>query len=144
MKISVKMKPNSVIKARLGIQKDGPAHKFFTSTCYKKMSQFVPGGTSSHINQVVDLEVNRITYMSPDAHYLWTGKLYVDPKYRKGAFFSPSYGFWSRPGITKIATANDLKYHIPGTGSHWDTKMWNSKGNEVVQEVQEYVNRGCK
>ncbi len=140
----VKMKPASTIKARLDIQRGGKAHKYFTNTCYKYMSQFVPGGTMSIMNQIVDLQVDSITYQHPGAHYLWTGKLYVDPKYKKGAFYSPDYGYWSRPGITKMPTNTDLKYHTPGTGSHWDSLMWTSKGDQVVQEVQEYVDGGCK
>lgn len=138
------MKPVSVIKARLGIQKNGPAHAFFTQTCCRYMSPFVPGGTSSHLNQNVDLDVDSITYESPDAHYQWIGKKYEDPKYKIGAFYSPDYGYWSRPGITKNPTNQDLKHHTPGTGAHWDKLMWTSKKKEVIKEVQAYVDRGCK
>ena len=140
----VQMKPISTIKARLGIQNGGKAHAYFTETCFRYMSSFVPGGPSSHLNQVVNLRVNAIIYNSPDAHYQWVGKKYVDPKYKIGAFYSPDYGYWSRPGITKIATSQNLKYHTPGTGAHWDKLMWSSKKKEVVKEVQEYVNRGCR
>lgn len=143
----VYMKPASVIKARLGIQRNGPAHAFFTQTCYRYMSPFVPGGTNSHLNQNVAFETNSITYESPSAQYLYHGKLMVDPITGKGAFYSPSYGFWSRPkkyGIAKIQTNKDLQYHTPGTGAHWDKLMWTSKKKEVIKEVQAYVDRGCK
>lgn len=142
--MSVKMKPASVIKARLGIQKNGPAHAFLTDTCFRYMSPFVPGGVNSHINQNVDLQVDKVIYQGPDSHYLYTGKKYVDPKYKKGAFYSSDYGYWSRPGITKINSGQNLEYHTLGTGAYWDKRMMTSKGNEVVKEVQEYVNRGCK
>lgn len=140
----VKMKPASVIKARLGIQPNGPAHAFFTNTCFKHMTKFTPGGTSSHLNKNVTLKPDSIIYNSPDAHYMYMGELYEDPKYKKGAFYSPDYGFWSRPGITKVPTGIPLTYHTPGTGAFWDKKMQNSEGKEVVKEIQEYVNRGCK
>lgn len=142
--MSVKLKPTSVIKARLGIQNKGPAHAFLTQTCYRYMSQFVPGGTASHINQNVDIQTDKIIYQGPDSHYLYIGKKYVDPKYKKGAFYSPDFGYWSRPGITKINSGENLKYHTPGTGSQWDKRMWTSKGDEVVKEVQNYIDRGCK
>lgn len=144
MDIKVKLKPTSVIKARLGIQKGGPAHAFFTESCYRYMGQFVPGGTKGTLNQNVDLEVSKITYKSPYSHYQYIGKLYVDPKYQKGAFYSEDYGYWSRPGISKISTAIPLNYHTLGTGSFWDKKMWSSKGEKVIEEVQKYVDRGCK
>lgn len=108
------------------------------------MTSFVPGGTSSHLNQNVDLQVDKIIYQGPDAHYLYTGKKYIDPKYKKGAFYSPDFGYWSRPGITKINSGEDLVYHTIGTGSQWDKRMRTSKGKQVVKEVQSYVNRGCK
>ena len=142
--MSVKMKPTSVIKTRLGIQKNGPAHSFFTLTCFRYMSPFVPGGVNSHLNQNVDLQVDKVIYQGPAPHYLYIGKKYIDPKYKKGAFYSADYGYWSRPGITKINSGQDLEYHTSGTGAYWDKRMMTSKGNEVVKEVQEYVNRGCK
>mgnify|MGYP004631947853 CR=1 FL=1 len=108
------------------------------------MTPFVPGGVKSHLNQNVDLRVDKIIYQSPDAHYLYTGKKYIDPKYKIGAFYSPDYGYWSRPGIKKINSGEDLVYHTPGTGSQWDKLMWTSQRNKVVKEVQEYIDRGCK
>ncbi len=142
--MSVYLKSTSVIKARLGIQKNGPAHAFLTQTCYRYMTPFVPGGTKSHLNQNTDLRVDKIIYQGPDAHYLYIGKKYIDPKYKKGAFYSQDFGYWSRPGITKINSGEDLVYHTPGTGSQWDKRMWTSKGDNVEKEVQSYVNRGCK
>lgn len=144
MNVKVKMNPTSVIKARLGIQKGGPAHAFLTNTCYRYMGQFVPGGARGTLNQNVDIDVDKITYKSPYAHYQYNGELYVDPQYKKGAFYSEDYGYWSRPGISKIASGKPLNYHTPGTGSFWDKKMWTSRGKEVVKEVQDYVDRGCK
>lgn len=144
MSVKVQMKSINTIHARLGINPGGKAHKFLTNTCYKYMSSFVPGGTKSHLNQNVNIETDSITYQSPDAHYQYIGKKYVDPKYKKGAFYSQDYGYWSRPGITKIATSENLNYHTPGTGSHWDKKMWTSKGEKVVEELQQYVDRGCR
>lgn len=108
------------------------------------MTPFVPGGIKSHLNQNVDLRVNKIIYQGPDAHYLYTGKKYIDPKYKKGAFYSPNFGYWSRPGITKVNSGENLVYHTPGTGSLWDIRMLTSQRNKVVKEVQDYVDRGCK
>ena len=108
------------------------------------MTKYVPGGTKSHLNQNVDKATDSITYMSPSAQYLYHGKLMVDPKYKKGAFYSPDYGYWSRPGIPKILTNKNLVYHTPGTGAFWDKRMWTAEGKEVVEEVQKFVDRGCR
>jgi len=145
--MKLKMEPSSVIKTRLGIQSGGKVHAFFTEACYRYMGPFVPRGDTGLLNQNVDIQVDSITYKSPYAHYQYIGKLYVDPITKKGAFYSPDYGYWSRPkkyGIPKIPTNRDLKYHTSGTSNFWDKKMWTSKGREVVKEVQAYLDRGCK
>lgn len=144
MKVSVKLNPTSTIKTQLGTQDKGPAHAFFTDTCYKYMGQFVPGGDTGFLNQNVVLKKDQITYESPYAHYQYIGELYIDPKYKKGAFYSEDYGYWSRPGIAKENSGKSLNYHTPGTGSQWDKRMWTSKGDQVVKEVQIYIDRGCK
>lgn len=154
--MKVEIKPISTIKARIGIQEGGPAHAFFTNSCYRHMGQFVPGGEDGMLNQNVDLQIDSITYKSPYAHYQYIGKLYVDPKYKVGAFpirggeisFDKAdgmiEGYVSRKGIAKVPTNKDLEYHTPGTGNYWDKKMWSSKSKEVIKEVQAYVDRGCK
>lgn len=148
----VYIKPTSQIEAKLGIQNGGPVHAFFTSECYRQMIPFVPGGTQGEsLNKNVDIQVDSITYMSPSAHYLFNGNLYVDPKYKIGAFpirggkisfkdeDGPIEGFVSRRGISKIPTGKELNYSVPGTGAHWDKLMWNSKKNEVIKAVQSYM-----
>lgn len=60
----------------------------------------------------------------------------------KGAYYDPDYGFWSKPGVAKTPTKKNLNYHTPGTGSYWDKKMVSAEMNDVIKEVQEYVNRG--
>lgn len=154
----LKMKPTSVIKARLGVQTGGPAQKFFCNECYRYMSQFVPGGVKSHLNQNVSLAIDGsyIMYNGPDAHYLFNGNLYIDPKYKIGAFpirggkisfkesDGPIEGFISRKGITKEPTDKELNYHVLGTGAHWDELMMSSRGNELVESVQKFIERGCK
>ena len=152
----VYFKSVNVVKKRLGIQKNGPAQRFFSNTCFRYMSTFVPGGTKSHLNQTAIITADYIEYQGPSAHYLYTGKKYIDPKYKVAAFpirggkisFNKAdgvvEGFVSRKDIPKIPTNIKLEYHTPGTGAHWDKLMLTSKGKEVAKEVQAYVDRGCK
>lgn len=156
MEVDVKLNSVSEIETRIGIQEKGPAHAYLTERCFVHMTQFVPGGESSHLNQNIDLQVDSITYQSPDAHYLHTGEKYIDPIYKVGGFpirggkisFNPAdgpiEGFVSRRGIAKVPSGEELNYHTPGTGAHWDSLMWTAKGQEVTKEVQAYVDRGCK
>lgn len=44
-------------------------------------------------------------------------------------------------GVAKTPTDRDLK-HSGITTSYWDKKMVSAEMNDVIKEVQEYVNRG--
>lgn len=139
--MAVEMKPTSVIKARLGLEPNGKVQKFFTNTCYRYMDKYVPRDTGT-LSENVTLDADSITYESPYAHYQYIGKLYVDPQTKKGAFYSEDYGFWSRPGVRKEATNIDL-IHTNGF-SYWDKHMVSAEMQDVVKEVQNFVDRGDK
>ena len=114
----VKMKPASVIKANLGIDPNGRAHKFFTNSCYKHMDKYVPMDTGD-LRTIVDIGTNYIMYDSPYAYYQYIG-------------------------MREDGTHQVQNYTTPGTGPYWDKQMWSAEGQDVVREVQDYVNRGGK
>lgn len=114
----VKMKPTSVIKARLGLEPNGRVQKFFTNTCYKHMDKYVPQDNGD-LRTIVDIQSNSITYEQEYAEY----------QYR---------------GMRKDGTHVVKKYTTPGTGPYWDKKMVSVEMRDVVKEVQNYVNRGGK
>ena len=111
----VKMKPTSVIKARLGLNPNGRVQKFFTNTCYKHMDKYVPMD-EGNLRTNVDIQPDSITYESPYAHAQYVG-------YTKGPV---------------------VNYTTPGTGPYWDKRMVSAEVQDVVKEVQDYVNRGGK
>ena len=141
----VKLNPVGVIKTRLGIQQNGPTHKYFAERCKDYMNtRYVPQENGALIStSYVDNSCN-IVYPQPYAHYQYKGKLYVDPKTEKGAFFNENYGFWSRPGVAKKPTGKNLIYHKAGTGPYWDKKMVSAEMPKIEKEVQEFVKRGSK
>lgn len=58
----------------------------------------------------------------PHGHYQWAGIMYADPITGKGAFYTPEYGFWSRPkdkGGKKVPTTRLLNYHNPEARRDW-------------------------
>ena len=133
METKVKLNSISTIQTRLGIQHNGPAQKYFTDMCYRRMGPFVPGGSSSELNKNVILRTNSITYKSPYAHYQYRSILYVDPN---------TGSSWAKKGTKKVPTGRSLNHTI-GT-SYWDKKMWSSQSDDAIKELQEYVDRGCK
>lgn len=107
----MKLKPINELHANLGIQPNGPVQKFFTQTCYKHMDKYVPMDIGN-LRNVVDIGTDYITYESPYAHAQYVG-------YTHGPV---------------------VNYTTPGTGPYWDKQMWAAEKEEVIKEVQGYVN----
>ena len=145
MNSKIELKPTSTIKVKLGIQVGGPVQKFFCNECWRFMGPFVPGGVEGDINKsaTMQLDGSGIFYNHPGSHYEWFGKVMGPniPIEKEGSFVTKWVSPKRKP---KKYTGKDMKYKVPGTCSHWDSRMWSSKKDEILQEVQDYVNKGCK
>lgn len=108
----MKLNPISQIKANLGIDANGRAQKFFTDTCRKHMDKYVPKDIGN-LRDIVDVGTDYITYESPYAHAQYVG----------------------------IVNGSEVRnYTTPGTGSYWDKRMWSAEKDEIIQEIQRYIN----
>lgn len=144
----VKMQPISVIKARLGIEKGGRVHKFFTNTCYEHMDKYVPYEDGGLAYNSVDVQTDKIIYQSPHAHYMYEGKVMGPniPIKENGIIV----GWFSPKKQAKHYTGKDINYSKSRqrghkyAGPHWDERMWSAEKSEVIKEVQENINRGGK
>ena len=117
--MSAKIKPTSVIKARLGIEPNGKVHKFFTHTCRIHNDKYVPFDTGVLAGTVTE-ETNCYIYEQPYAHYVYEG-------------------------ISK--NGKPLNYHTdkhPLAGRHWDKRMVSAEMQDIVKEVQDFIDRGGK
>lgn len=127
----IKMKPNSVIIANLGLQPKGPVQQWFTDTCALHMDKYVPfrhGELAKTV--VVNGEVNRdnvtentITYKQNYASYVYYGM--------------------------REDETHKIQHYTQDThelaGPYWDKRMWSAEKEQVVKEVQNYFNiRGRK
>lgn len=110
----MKMKPISQIKADLGINANGRVQKKFTDTCYNYMDKYVPKDVGN-LRDNVDRGANYITYESRYAHAQYIGEVNGSP-------------------IRHYTTA--------GTGPYWDKRMVSAEMDDVIKEVQDYVNKG--
>ena len=112
----VKMQPTSVIKANLGIEPNGKVQKFFTNTCYRYMDKYVPKDTGA-LRETVTIDSNSITYEQPYAHAQYIGE---------------------------VNGGKVVNYTAPGTGPYWDKRMVSAEMQNVVAEVQDFIDRGGK
>lgn len=74
--------------------------------------------TNGERDVVYAFNPNGVSY----GHYQWAGIMYADPITGKGAFYSPEYGFWSRPldkGGKKVETTRLLNYSNPNARRDW-------------------------
>ena len=142
--MSVEIKPNSIIEIDLGLEPYGKAHNFFANECISRMNEnytpFDNGGLVA--SSYVDEQCN-IHYDAPYSRYMYYGKLMVMEN-GKGAYYSPDYGFWSKPGAKKFLTDRDLIYHKAGTGPYWDKLMVSAEKDEILSVMQDYVNKRGK
>lgn len=115
------------IKKRLGLEPNGRVQKFFTNTCAIHMDKYVPFDTGTTAETVIidkkpvgpGVGTDSITYQTPYAEIIYKGK-------RNG---------------------KDINFHTdkhPKATSYWDRHMVNAEIDQVVKEVQDYVNRGGK
>ena len=75
-----------------------------------------------------------VRYVTPYARYHYYGKLMVDPKYQKGAFYSIDYGYWSRPNVKKQLTNKDMTYEgAPNRGPLWFERMKTKHKNTILK-----------
>ena len=114
--VQVNMRPISVIHASLGIEPNGRVQKFFTNTCYRYMDKYVPMDFGD-LRTNVDIGSDYIAYLSPYAHYQYIGH--------------------REDGSHQV-----VNYTTPGTGPYWDNQMVSAEMQDVIEEVQNYVNYG--
>ena len=128
---------------RLNLESSGKVQQFFTNEVIRHSDKYVPFSSGVLKNSAMPSpDFESIIYTTPYARYHWFGKLMVDPITKKGAFYSPEYGFWSRPMTPKELTDTDMSYQgAPLRGSHWTERMWIDEGEEIIRSVEHFIER---
>ncbi len=129
-----------------GLNPGGRVQAFFTSEIMRKAGPYVPFSAGALKNSArVSEDKCAIIYGGAGgryAHYQWEGKLYVDPITKKGAFYSPTYGFWSRPGVNKEKTDRDLNYNgAPLRGSRWVERCWINEKENIIKSTEAFMKK---
>jgi hypothetical protein len=84
---------------------------------------------------------------APQAGYLYNGMLFVDPITGKGGFYNDVFGFWSRPGVSKVPTQTPLNFYQgehPLAGPRWDQNMWADRGGIITSNMQAYIDMNLR
>lgn len=94
------------------------------------------------INEATRGEVYLYPPESDYGHYQYEGIKYVDPEYGKGAFYSPEYGFWSRPGVEKVPSDEPLFYSNPKAKAHWGEVAMQNHRKQWVKVAKNAFKKG--
>lgn len=136
--------PDSIL-AKHGLTPGGYVQKFLMNEVIRMSDPFVPFGDTGILKNTIVRSPDGTWYehISPYSRYHWYGKLMVDPIYNVGAFYSPEYGFWSRPGVQKKLTDIDLNYRgAPQRGPMWTERMWAQYGDQICKNVERMIKDG--
>lgn len=143
MKVKIEMNPANQIITRLGLNKNGDVQKQATAIINHRITRYMPYKTGVLATKKKFMSgPAEITVLGPYAKYQYYGELMVD--HITGSAWSPKYGWKVRTGIP-------LNYHRPGHGENgtgnplagplWDKRLMAAEGAQIVNEIQEYVDR---
>lgn len=126
-------KPEKIIK-RLGLEEDGMATEFFRDKVDAYCDPYIPfaGGSGNHLKNFKTYpNKHSIKYGAPYAHYHFIGKKAI--------------GSSRSAGVKRKISNIDMKYQGgPLRGPHWDTRMMNNRGKEIIKDLQIFVKNGGK
>ena len=152
--MSLKIKANlnllnlNELKISVGLNEHGNVQKYIDDFVLRKCEPYVPG-KHIHDSGVISTEIGsgKVIWDTIDSNYLYEENLMVDPITLKGAFFSPDYGFWSRPNTQKIMDPSGRKLDFKGgglRGGHWFERMIEKEEPNLIKGIQHIVNNGGK
>ena len=126
-KVQIKMSPVRTMLKRLGLDRDGGVQIQLTNTVNRRLTRYMPAQTGVLSTKLKFVKSpTEIEILGPYARYQYYGKVMVG---------SPP----------KKATDRDLQYdHTKNAmaGPYWDRRMMANEGDEIVAELQEYVDGG--
>lgn len=116
--MAFKMKPVSVIKADLGLEPYGDAHRHFAKCCQKRMNErYVPYKSG----QLAKIDLSKID-SECNIHY------------------EEDYAGYQYYGMRKDGSREVKKYSKPGTGPYWDQLMISAEKDLLLKDMQDYFN----
>ena len=120
----LKLKPVNVIKAKLGIEPNGPFQQWFTDTCALHMDKYVPWD-KGHLAEtvVVNGQINRVNVTANTITYNQPYAIYVYYPTRNGK---------------KINYQKDVHEHA---GPYWDSRMLSAEKDIILKEAQNYIDK---
>lgn len=145
-KVKVEIKSIQTMLKRLGLDRDGGVQIQLTNIVNRRLTRYMPAKTGMLSTKLKFVKSpTEIEILGPYARYQYHGKVMVNTKTGKGPMNIPGVGPRYKKGTVLKATDRDLQYdHTKNAlaGPHWDRRMMTNEGDEIVAELQEYVDGG--
>ena len=144
--IKVDMAPVQTIMDRLGVTAKGDVQQFHTANVRRRIQRYMPFRSGATIKTMIiqsPVDEPFINVIGPHAHYIYEGKVWVDPVTHAAGFLTKN-GWRSRKDVAKVKTDRDLDYDKsknPEAGPHWDRRLVAAEGKQLQAELQAYVDR---
>lgn len=124
----------------------GRTQKVIDSSFMGYMDKYMPMDSRQMITSMYNstkVGSGEININAPYTHYQHEGELYIDPKYKKGAFHDPVSGrYWSRPNVKKIPSGKKLNYHGGALrGDHFVERMLADHFEDILNAGQKEINK---
>ena len=143
--VRVHLKPTQRIIADLGLNKDGDTQRYWTSEVMRRMVRYMPYRTGTTATKLTFIRSStEIEVAAPHARMLYKGKVMVNAKTGKGPALIPGVGYRYRKGTVLKATDRDLNFDTsknPLAGPYWDQRMVAAEGDQLIADLQAYVDR---
>lgn len=135
MEVDYKFDTGKII-SKLGLEPNGRVQKVIGASIISHMRDLEPldNGVMNANTRLV--KNDEVWVMTPYAHYMNEGILYVMDN-DKGAYYSPTYGFWSKKGVKKHPSGRPLQYKGGANrGSHFVERTFNEHLDDIINDVR--------
>lgn len=134
----------SALERRLNraIEIDDKLKKYAHQRLIAYCEAYVPRETGT-LSQNADNNTDHIEYVQPYAHYQYTGEIY-GPNIPMRDANGTIVGWFSMPGQKKHPTGRSLTYSKevnPLATDHWDRPAMAAHGDDLAQDIADYITR---
>lgn len=137
MKITVTAQGRTDIKEAISKILCYDLRLFMAKEMYRVYKDEVPHNTGM-LRDKVKIRPGEVIHISPYSAYIYKGEKMVDPKYLKGGFTADGIKFWSRKGIKKKLSGEEL--HLKNGSKEWDAAAWRKGKMEVLTDsIQNWI-----
>jgi len=142
------MEVTSTVEVEISLEKvkktlnDDKFGIFVANEWKKLINPYTPRREQNLMKNTV-IEPFKITYIEMYAHYMYMGRVYVDPVYKVGGFTKDGIKWWSRPGVQKIPTDRPFNYRRDKNQfatDHWDKAAKESgQIDKLIRAIDKYL-----